>query len=128
MKECLITKITVNYEKYFFTCLYRFPSQSHEELESFCSDLDLLLSNRNDQHPACLIVRGYFNARCLKWCTTNKNYTTGLKLDSIAITAGYSLRITEQTHLIIESSSCINLIFSSNTSFVKKLGKGTVDL
>ena len=45
MKECLVTEINVNNEKCFFTCLYRSPSQSHEELESFCSSLDSLLSN-----------------------------------------------------------------------------------
>ena len=39
-----------------FTCLYRFPSQSHEELESFCSNLDLLLFDINDQYAACSIV------------------------------------------------------------------------
>ena len=35
MKECLVTEINVNNERCFFTCLYRSPSQSHEELESF---------------------------------------------------------------------------------------------
>ena len=35
MKESLVTEINVNNEKFFFTCLYRSPSQSHEELENF---------------------------------------------------------------------------------------------
>ena len=64
MKECLVTEIIVNNEKCFFTCLYRSPSQSHEELESFCAILDSFLSNVNDQHPACSIVIGDFNAKC----------------------------------------------------------------
>ena len=65
MKECLVTETNVNSE-YFFICLYRYPSQSYEELESFCSslDLDLFLSNINDQH---------YNAKCSKWWTTDKN-------------------------------------------------------
>ena len=75
MKECLATEINVNNEKRFFTCLYRSPSQSHEELESFCSSLDLLLSNINVQHPTCSIVITDFNAKCSKWCTTDKNNT-----------------------------------------------------
>ena len=48
MKEYLGTEINVNNEKCFFACLYRSPSQSHEELESFCFSLDSLLSNIND--------------------------------------------------------------------------------
>ena len=34
-KECLATEININNEKYFFTSLYRSPSQSHEELGIF---------------------------------------------------------------------------------------------
>ena len=50
-KECLLTEINANNEKCFFTWFYRSPSQSHEELESFCSSLDSLVSSINDQHP-----------------------------------------------------------------------------
>ena len=48
-----------------------------------------------------------------------KRYTVGLELGSITITGGYSQMINYPTHFINESSSCNNLIFSSNTSFVK---------
>ena len=102
--------------------LYRSPSQSHEELESFCSSLDFLLSNINDQHPTCSIVIEDFNAKCSKWCTSDKDNTAGFELDSITTTAGYSQMINKPTHFINESWSCIDLIFSSNTSFVKNCG------
>ena len=35
LRECLVTEIIVDNEKCFFTCLYRFPNQNHEELENF---------------------------------------------------------------------------------------------
>ena len=122
MKERLVTEININNEKCFFTCLYRSTSQSHEELENFCSSLDSLLSNINDQHPACSIVIGDFNAKCSKWCTSDKDNTAGPELDSITTTPGYSQMINKTTHFINESSSSIDLIFSSNTSFVKNCG------
>ena len=34
-------------------------------------NLDLLLSNINDHHPACSVFIGDFNAKCSKWCTTD---------------------------------------------------------
>ena len=40
----------------FYMPLY-VSSQSHEELESFCFNLDSLLSNINDQHPPCSIEK-----------------------------------------------------------------------
>ena len=48
----------------------------------------------------------------------NEN-TAGLELDSITTTAGYSQMINKPWHFFNESSSCIDIIFSSNTSFVK---------
>ena len=48
--------------------------------------------------------------------------TPGLELDSITTTAGYSQMINKPTHSINESSSCIDLIFPSNTTFAKNCG------
>ena len=60
--------------------------------------------------------------KCSKWCTTEKNNAAGLEIDSITTASGYSQMINKPTHFINESSSCIDLIFSSNTSFVKNCG------
>ena len=38
MEECLVTEISVDNEKWLFTRFYRSPSQSHEELDAFCSN------------------------------------------------------------------------------------------
>ena len=58
IKDCLVIEINVNNEKCFFTCPYRSPGQNHDELERFCSNFDLLLSNINNLHPTCSIVLG----------------------------------------------------------------------
>ena len=63
MREYLVTEVNFNNEKCFFTSLYKSPSQNDEEIEYFCSSLDLLLSNINDRHPACSIGIGHFNAK-----------------------------------------------------------------
>ena len=122
VKESLVIEINVNYQKCFFTCLYRSWSQNHEELESFCSRLDSFLSNINHQHPACSIVIGNFNAKCSKWSISGKDNTAGLELDSITTTAGYNQMINKPMHFIHKSSFCIDLIIFSNSSFVKNCG------
>ena len=103
-------------ETYFFTCFYRSPSQSHDELENFCSELNLLLTNINNK-PACSIRIGDFNAKCSKWCSSDKNNIAGLEIVNITTTAGYSQLINKPIHFINGTSSCIDLIFSSNVSF-----------
>ena len=49
-------------KNYFFTCLYRSPSQIHNKTEGFCRNLDFLLSNINDLNPYFSVLTGDFNA------------------------------------------------------------------
>ena len=122
LKDCLVTEINVNNEKCFFTCLYRSPSQNHDELEHFCTNFDLLLSNINNLYPTCSIVLGDFNAKCSKWCASVKRNTAGIELDNITMTSDYNQMIDKPTHYVNESSTCIDLIFSSNVNPTKNCG------
>ena len=81
IKDCLVTDINVNNEKCFFTCVYRSPSQSHDELGRFCTKFDLLPSNINNPHPTCSIDLGDFYARSSKWFASDKDNTAGIELD-----------------------------------------------
>ena len=67
LTECLLTEIGMGKKKCFFTCLYRSPSQSYEDFDTFCSNFNLFLSNIKDLNPAFSIVIGDFNARNSKW-------------------------------------------------------------
>ena len=78
IKDCILTKVNANNEKCFFPCLYRSPSQRHDELERFCANFDLLLCNISDLHPTCSVVLGDFNAKCSKWCASDKSNRTGI--------------------------------------------------
>ena len=59
--ECLVTEIRMGKKKCFFTCLYRSPSHSSDEFDTFCSNFHLFLSNINDLSPASSIVIDHFN-------------------------------------------------------------------
>ena len=88
MQETIVTKISVENETCFLTCFYRSPSQSHDELENFCSKLNLLLTNINNNRPACSILMGDFNAKCSKWCSSDKNNIASLEIDNITTASG----------------------------------------
>ena len=112
LQECLVTESIVDDEKYFFTCLYRSTNQNHEELEKFISSLEFFLSSINNDHPICSILLGVFNAKSSKWCNSDKRIRVDIELDNITTSAGYSQLITETTHFVNKTSSCIDLIFS----------------
>ena len=81
MQETMVTKISVENEICFFTCFCSSPSQDHDELNNFCSELNLCLTNINNNQPACSILIGDFNAKCSKWCSSDKINIAGLETD-----------------------------------------------
>ena len=68
-------------KKCFFTSFYRSPSQTSDEFEDFCTDLNLFLSNMsNDLDPACYIITGNFNVRFLQLWALDKENNKGREI------------------------------------------------
>ena len=119
LHECLVTELRIGRKKCFFTCLY---SQNSEEFEDICTDLNLFLSNVNDLNPACSVITGDFNAKSLQSWSLDKENNEGCEISFLTSSAGYSQLIDQCTHITKESSSCIDLIFTSNPSFISASG------
>ena len=64
LSNCLVTKICLENEKCFLTCLYQLPSQTQHEFENFCTNLDTLMDHLNTELPICSVITGDLNARC----------------------------------------------------------------
>ena len=112
LPECLATEIRKGKNKWFFTCLYRSPSQNSVEFDTFCSTLNLLLSNINDLNPASSVLIGYYNARTSKWWSSNEETFEGHAIHSLTTLAVYAQLIDQPTHVTNNSSSCVDLGFS----------------
>ena len=106
------------WKTFFLTCI----SRNNEKFENFCVNFDLLLSNINEEIPICSIITGDFNARSSNWWKNDITNSVGEKLDSLTSSAGYSQIIDEPTHIVNNSTSCIDLIFCTNTNVISKRG------
>ena len=122
LHECLVTEMRIGKKKCFLTCLYRSPNQISNEFEDFCKDLNLFLSNINDLNPACSIMTGDFNARSPEWWALDKENNEGREISFLTSSGGYSQLIDQPTHITKEASSCIDLICTSNPSFISASG------
>ena len=49
-----------------------------------------------------------------KWCNNDESNRTGIEIDNITTSNGYSKLINEPTHFVNNTSSSIDLIFSSD--------------
>ena len=122
LKECLVTEIRVDKKKFFFSCMYRSPSQTQDEFEEFCNDLNLLLSNVNDVNANFSVITGDFNAKLSTWWSLNKDNAEGREINSVTSACGYSQLINKTTYVSKESSSCIDLIFPTSPNLIRETG------
>ena len=69
-----------------------------------------------------MILTGDFNARSPLWWALDNENNDGRKITLLTSSAGYSKLIDQATYTTKESSSCIDLIFTSNLSFISASG------
>ena len=76
-----------------------------------------LLAQKN---PFVLAVIGNFNDKHSNWYNNNKTSFEGNKIENVASELALHQIINEPTHILPNSSSCIDLIFTSQPNMVIK--------
>ena len=102
--------------------IYRSPSQLSEEFDTFLSNFEFLLDYIANRNPFVSIIIGDFNARSNNWCSSDKTTYEGKKLESLTSQCGFKQVISDPTHILESSSSCIDLIFTSQPNLVMNSG------
>ena len=80
------------------------------------------MSNIKDENPLASIITGDFNARSENWWSQDIANHQGSTIDILTSTFGYSKLINLPTHMTNTSSSCIDLIFTSNPNLITEFG------
>ena len=111
-EEALLLEMTYHNKKVIVSVIYRSPSQSINEFDSFLSNLEKLVSDINNCKPALSIITGDFNARSQSWWSNDINTTEGSKVFALSSSNRFFQLINEPTHIQTNSTSCIDLIFT----------------
>ena len=122
LQECINFEIKIADKICNFISLYRSPSQSKDEFESFADNLELNLDSVVHRNPYLIVVLGDFNAQTKGWYPLGKTTYEGTRIDGITSQFGLEQLIHEPTHIIGERSSCIDLIFASQPNLVVESG------
>ena len=80
------------------------------------------MSHINDCNSACSVITGDFNAKSPQWWALDKENNDGRKISFLTSSAGFSQLVHQPTHITRKSSSCIDIIFTSNPSFTGASG------
>ena len=68
------------------------------------------------------IILGDFNARSSFWWKNDKTTVEGARLEALTYLHGFHQLISEPTHLLLTSASCIDLIFTDQSNLVVDSG------
>ena len=105
-----------------FVALYRLPSRSKDEFETFAKNLELNLDTNSPKNPLLTAVLGDFNAKSNLCYKNIKTAYEGSKIDGIASQFGLHQHMNEPTHLTRNTTSCMDMIFTSQPNLVMKSG------
>ena len=118
----ILFQLQIGYKICYFISLYRSPSQTSDNFDSFLDNIKLNLDAMTDNNPFLAVAIGDFNVRSSSWCINNKSNHEGTKIDFLATEYDLKQVINEPTHLLENSSSCIDLIFTSQPNLVMDAG------
>ena len=75
-----------------------------------------------DKNPCLMIALDDFNAKTNSWYRNDSTGTERSKIDILTSTLGCHQIINEATHILNNSSACIDLIFTSQPNLVTESG------
>ena len=105
-----------------FISLYFSPSQSSDTFEYFADNLELNLDKIAYKIPYLLVLLSDFNVKSSNWYKHDKTTYEGSKIDAITSQFGLQQLIKEPTHILTDSSSCIDILFTSLPNLVMEPG------
>ena len=120
--ECVVCEIQSKRKKYFDVVAYRSPSQVQSEFDNFTMNFELMLSKMHAENPFCIIITGDFNCRSTQWWQNNSENNEGRLFEPITADLGLHQLISEPIHLLGDSKSCIDLIFTDQPNLVVDSG------
>ena len=118
LSQCVLCEVTLQRQKDYVIVIYRSPSQTAVEFDEFLSNLEKLLNFVKQLQPSFTMILGDFNARSKSWWPDDITSPEGTDIDSLTIVHRLQQLISEPTHLLPNSLSCIDLIFTDQPKLV----------
>ena len=122
LPKYLVCELTIKNKKGYVAVMYRSPSQSSIEFESFFSGFEDMLSSVLFSKLQFTVIYGNFNARSSSWWSNDVTNPNGILIDSLTTTHGFKQLISDATHMLPLSLPCIDLSFTDQPNYVTDCG------
>ena len=101
--------------------VYRSPSQTQSEF-IYLQYIELMLSKIHEENSFCVITTGDFNCCSTAWWENDIENNEGRLFELFASELGLHQLISEPTHLLGDSKSCIDLTFTDQPNLYIETG------
>ena len=118
LKGYLILEVCINNEKEFDMS----PSQTVDEFDSFIINLEKLVVDISSRNPYFALITGDFHAISTDSSVNDTTTSEGAQLHFFMIMCGLKQLTAESIHILKNSSSCIDLIFTNQLNLVMDSG------
>ena len=122
LNECVTLSIKHDKQEIIFLSVYRSPSHFSDEFNEFLQNFENIIQNFYSKQPYLITILGDFNAKSSNWCSIDTTNYEGTQIDSLTSFFGLHQMISEPTHFLTHSNSCIDLIFTSQPNLVTHSG------
>ena len=85
-------------------------------------NFEQLISDIVSKNPLFVLITGDFNVRSSNWWKNDLSTSEGTQVNSLTAFYGLSWIISDPTHVLPNSSSCIDLIFTNQPKLVAESG------
>ena len=122
LDECINFKVSIANKIFRFIHLYRSPSQKQDEFQEFKLNLEKNIDALSVNNPFLTVMIGDFNAKSSNKYLNDVTSFEGSQIEFLASQFAMSQIINEPTHILDNSNSCIDLIFTSQPNMIMDSG------
>ena len=112
LQESISFELRVDSKICKFVSFYRSPSQTSDDFETFTDNFELTLDTLAKSNSDLVALLGDLNVKSKNWYINDKTTTEGAKIEFVTSQFGLHQVINEPTHVLENSSPCIDLIFT----------------
>ena len=115
-------EISIDNEKGYAASLYQSLNQAPDEFDPFVKNLEKLMIDIYSRKADFVLMIGNFNTKSCSWSSNDTMTTEGAQLDPITFLYGMKQLISETAHILQQSSSCIDIMFTNQPNIVMDSG------
>ena len=102
----------------YMAVTYRSPSQTASEFANFLENFEKLLYQIQQFRSPFVVILGDFNAKSKSLWNEDITSNEGSQIDSLATIYGLQQLVSDPTHILPNSSTCTDLIFTDQPNLV----------